>query len=212
LFIKTPMVDASHYVKFVEKVEALFKKTFGSHIEFTTTGMLTLSSRIVVGIQASMVRSYTIVFIVISILMILFLGELRLGLASMVPNLFPIVLCLGIMGWFGIPLDNFTMLIGSIAIGLAVDDTIHFMYGFRRYYRITGDPREAVRRTITTSGRAMLFTSLVLSTGFFIYMFATLNNMILFGLLTGIAIIIALLADFIIAPALAVMLTKNGLP
>jgi predicted RND superfamily exporter protein len=120
----------------------------------------------------------------------------------MIPNLLPIIITLGVMGWFDFPFDMFTMLIGSIAIGLAVDDTIHFMHNFRRYYADTGDVRGSVRRTLHTAGRAMLVTSIVLSLGFFIYMFASMNNLFYFGLLTGMTIISALLADFLVAPAL----------
>jgi hypothetical protein len=106
------------------------------------------------------------------------------------------------MGWLGIPLDMFTMLIGSIAIGLAVDDTIHFMHNYRRYHHSSGDVREAVEQTMLGAGRAMLVTSIVLSTGFFIYMFSNLNNLFAFGLLTGFTILSALLADFLLTPAL----------
>ena len=73
------------------------------------------------------------------IMMMLLIGSVRVGLISMVPNLGPIIVVMGIMGWFNLSLDMFTMLIASIAIGLAVDDTIHFMYNFKRYYAETGD-------------------------------------------------------------------------
>ena len=126
----------------------------------------------------------------------------------MLPNLAPIVIILGVMGVFEIPMDAFTLLIGSIAIGLAVDDTIHFMHNFRRYYEETGDPKESVRRTLASTGQALLFTSLVLSGGFFIYMFASMTNLFYFGLLTGVTIIIAFLADVILAPALMVLIAR----
>lgn len=103
----------------------------------------------------------------------------------------------------------FTMMVASIAIGLAVDDTIHFMHNFRRYYEATGDPRLAVFKTLHTTGRAMLVTTIVLSLGFFIYMFSTLNNIIRFGILTGITLIAALLADYFLAPALMVLVNKQ---
>jgi predicted RND superfamily exporter protein len=101
-------------------------------------------------------------------------------------------------------------MIGSIALGLVVDDTMHFMYNFRKYYHITGDPKEAIRETFLGTGRALLITSLVLSSGFFVTMFATLSNTIIFGLFTGLVILIALLADFVLAPALMFLLYKKG--
>jgi len=128
----------------------------------------------------------------------------------MIPNVLPILVVMAVMVPFHMPLDMFTMLIGSIAIGLAVDDTVHFIYNFRRYYRQSGNAHEAVRCTLTTTGRAMLVTSIVLSIGFFIYMFAYMTHLFNFGLLTGMAIIVALLADFLLAPALMVLITRHN--
>jgi predicted RND superfamily exporter protein len=156
----------------------------------------------------SMAESYIISFIVITVLMILLLGHVRTGLLSMVPNLMPIVVTLGIMGWIGKPLNLFTIMIGSIAIGLAVDDTIHFMHNFRKYQIRSGDAEWAVRETFLTAGRAMLATSCVLSCGFFIFMFARMKNFFDFGLLTGFAIIMALVADFFLSPALVIAVQR----
>ena len=71
------------------------------------------------------------------------------------------------------------------------------------------DAREAVRQTLLTSGRAMLFTTLVLVTGFWLFMLATLNNVFYFGLLTGVALIFALLADFLLAPAMIMLVLRT---
>jgi predicted RND superfamily exporter protein len=140
--------------------------------------------------------------------MVVLIGKVRIGLLSMLPNLAPILIILGIIAVTPIPLDLFTMMIASIAIGLAVDDTIHFMHNFRRYYELSGDPKQAVFETLHTTGRAMLVTTVVLSLGFFIYGFATMQNIINFGRLTGLTIILALLADYLIAPALMVLVNK----
>ena len=101
------------------------------------------------------------------------------------------------------------MMVASIAIGLAVDDTIHFMHNFRRYYDQSGDPAAAVHQTLQTAGRAMLVTTIVLSIGFFIFSFATMSNVRNFGLLTGFTIVMALLADYLLAPALMVLVNKK---
>ena len=165
--------------------------------------MVAMLFKTVLNVIVSMAKSYITAFIVITILMILLIGRLWIGLLSMIPNLFPILVTLGIIGWFNIPMTLFTMLVGSIAIGLAVDDTIHFMHNFRRYHDENGeDTKRAIMDTLHTSGRAMLVTSVVLSAGFFIFMFASMNNLFDFGLLTGLTIIIALLADYFISPAL----------
>ena len=98
----------------------------------------------------TMIRSYVLALLIITPLMIFLVGSLRIGLLSMAPNLAPVFLTLGVMGWLDIPLDMSTLLIGGIIIGVAVDDTIHFMHGFKRRYAATGDPYRAVRETLET--------------------------------------------------------------
>lgn len=171
--------------------------------------MIGLLSRTITAAIHSMARSYAIALVVITILMILLIGRVRIGLLSMIPNLTPILLMLGVIGFFNLPMDLFTMMVASIAIGLAVDDTMHFMHNFRRYYDQSGDPVRAVHETLQTAGRAMLVTTIVLSLGFFIFAFATMSNVRNFGLLTGFTIITALLADYLLAPALMVLVNKR---
>jgi predicted RND superfamily exporter protein len=158
----------------------------------------------------SSVTSYTIAFIAITFMMMLILGSVRIGLLSMIPNLTPIILGLLIMSVANIPLDMFTLLIGSIAIGLAVDDTIHFMHNFRRYYLESGDSSKAIEQTFYTTGKAMVITTIVLSLGFYAYMMANMISVQNFGLLTGSVIVLALLADLLLAPALMIVAAKRG--
>ncbi|MBW1804639.1 MAG: MMPL family transporter, partial [Deltaproteobacteria bacterium] len=209
--IKVPWQDAIGYVPFLREIDQRIKGSLGDHAKVTATGLMVLLVRTLDAAIHSAARSYVIAFVIITLMMILLIGHPGLGLISMIPNLLPVVLTLGVIGWLDFPLDMFTMLIGSIAIGLAVDDTVHFMHNFRRYHYETGDVKEAVRRTLTTAGRAMLVTSIVLSLGFFIFMLASMKNLFYFGLLTGITIITALLADFLLAPALMMLVRhKRG--
>jgi predicted RND superfamily exporter protein len=206
--IKVPWRDSLAYVPFIKEIEQRFSTAFadldkaGKPVIVTTTGIMALFARILHATMYSAAQSYGIALVVISIMMILLIGNLRLGLIAMIPNLGPILIVMGVMGWFAIPLDMFTMMVASIAIGLAVDDTVHFIYNFKRYYSRSGDVREAVGHTLHTAGRAMLTTSIVLSIGFFIFMFASMNNVFNFGMLVGMAIVLALLGDFFLAPAL----------
>ncbi len=209
--IKMPWGDAILYRDFMTELEARFHNHLGEKAEITVTGMNALLSRTMSATIVSMAESYVIAALVITVMMILLLGDIKIGLISMIPNLLPIILTLGLMGWLGLPLDLFTMLIGSIAIGLAVDDTIHFMHNYRRYHHDTGDVYQAVHKTLLSSGRAMLITTIVLATGFFLYLFSTMSNLFNFGLLTGFTIIMALLADFLLAPALMAQLHKSHL-
>ncbi len=200
--IKVPYLDAFKYLSFLSDIENRFLKAFDGKARITVTGMMALQTRTLYAAIYSMVKSYITVGVVISLTMVLFIGSLRMGLLSMIPNLLPIFMTLGFIGWFGIRFDMFTMLIGSISVGIVVDDTIHFMHNFRRYFLESKDVRHSVRRTLNTTGWAMLVTSIVLSLGFFIYIFSALDNLVSFGLLTGVTIIMALLADFLVAPAL----------
>ncbi len=219
--IKVPWRDSLAYIPFMAEIERRFNTAFadvennGLPIQVTTTGVMSIFARILNATMHSAAQSYGIALLVISLMMILLIGNLRLGLISMIPNLGPILMVMGIMGWFAIPLDMFTMMVASIAIGLAVDDTVHFIYNFKRYYLESGNVRDAVGHTLHTAGRAMLTTSIVLSIGFFIFMFASMHNVFYFGLLVGMAIILALIGDFFVAPALMAltadkMLKKKG--
>ncbi len=206
--IKVPWLDALKYAPFMKDIDTRFRAAFGKDADITITGLMTLFCRALTAAIHSMGKSYLIAAGVITIMMILLIGSLRIGLISMLPNLAPIIVIMGVMGLFGLPLDMFTMLIGSIAIGMVVDDTVHFMHNFRRYYHDTSDVTEAVRQTLHTAGRAMLVTSVVLSIGFFVLMLASMNNVFYFGMLTGITILLALLADFLLAPALMAIVIK----
>jgi len=206
---KMPWVDAVLYEDFIQKLERMFRQELGEEVGLHVTGMITLLGRTMGASMYTMAESYLIAVGVITLMMIFMMGDLRIGLITMIPNLTPILLTLGLMGWIGLPLDLFTMLIGAIAIGLAVDDTIHFMHNFRRYHHQSGHVAHAVNETLLSTGRAMLITTIVLSTGFFLYMFSTLTNLFAFGLLTGFTIFMALLADFFLAPALMAMLYRT---
>ncbi|HIJ22899.1 MAG: MMPL family transporter [Gammaproteobacteria bacterium] len=200
--LRLPWRDAGSYTAIVDEVQERVDQALPEGVESQVTGLMMIFARTLDAMMTSMAQSYTIAAFVVTMMMILLVGHIRLGLISMVPNLLPITIVLGFMGITGLPLDAFTMLIGSIALGLAVDDTVHFMHNFQRYYRQSGDTVEAITHTLHTAGRAMVVTTIVLSLGFLIFMRSDMNNLINFGGLTGMAIILALLADLLLAPAL----------
>jgi hypothetical protein len=205
--IKGPFKDAMQYNRFIDMVKSYFNDNF-PEATITQTGMMALLSRTINNAIISMARSYGIALVVITTLMIILIGRVRIGLLSMIPNLAPILLMIGVIGATPIKMDLFTMMVASIAIGLAVDDTIHFMHNFRRYYEQSGDPKQAVYETLHTTGRAMLVTTIVLSVGFLIFVFASMNNLFAFGLLTAFTILMALAADYLVAPALMVLVNR----
>ena len=204
LTLKTNWVDASGANHLINAIDSQLQATL-PELDSYITGMGTLFSRTLDAAIHSTRLSYLLAAMVITVMMIVLLSSVKMGLISMIPNLMPIIITLGIMAMLGVPLDMFTMLIGSIAIGLAVDDTIHFMHNFRRYYLDTGDVHEAVHRTLMSTGRAIVATTIVLCLGFLIFMAADLNNVFLFGALTGSTILLALIADLFLAPALVTL-------
>ncbi|MGK5091660.1 efflux RND transporter permease subunit [Deltaproteobacteria bacterium TL4] len=200
--IFTPNLDAMDYVHFTKEVRDLFEGTFGREVTITITGVANLVALTAVSVIHSMAISYVISFGVITCLMILFLGKFKIGLLSMIPNIIPIVFIIGFMAVFDYPLDMFTILIGSIAIGLVVDDTIHFLHGFHRYLDQADNYHYAIHSTLQYTGRAMLFTSLILSSGFAVFTISEWSNLSNFGLLSAICIMVALLADVYLTPTL----------
>ena len=208
--IQVPWKDVLYYFPFIQEVEEQFQTTLGDRADITATGMMSLFTRTVSAAINSMAKGYIIAGVTITIMMILLIGSFKLGLISMIPNLTPVLMVMGLLFWLDMPLDMYTMLIGAIALGLAVDDTVHFMHNFRRYYTDTKDVTESVRKTLHTAGRAMLVTTIILSIGFFLFMFASMQNIIRFGLLTGVTVLLALMADFFTVPAIMVLIYKSS--
>lgn len=212
--LKLPWVDAIFLDHFIENsVRPYFDTLFAGHAKVTITGMAAIMGRTIHTALKSMTESYILAFIVISAMMVLLVGHLKTGFFSMIPNVLPIVVTLGLMGFLRVPMDMTALMMCSIAIGLVVDDTVHFIYNFRKYYVKSGDAAEAIRITLAGVGRAMLITSIVLSYGFFVLILGELKHGERFGIFTGIAILLALLADFLLAPALMMIITgayKNG--
>ena len=207
--VKLPWTDTIEAVQVLNFVTTEAEKTFaGDKVE--TTGMIPLLINTFSHAVHSSVQSYFMAAIAITFMMMLILGSPRLGAMSMIPNLAPIIVGMLVMYVADIPLDMFTMLIGSIAIGLAVDDTIHFMHNFKRYYLESKDAQLAMEQTFFTTGKAMVITTLVLSLGFYAYIAANMISVQNFGILTGSVIIFALLSDLFLAPALMVVAAKRG--
>ena len=207
--LKTTWVDANQYSGLLSKIERKIEDMFGKEKSYVVTGLIPIMVKTITFLMEGMLISYLIAAVVITLMMIILLADFRLGLWSMIPNFFPVLVGLGVMGMLDLPLDAMSILVGSIAIGLAVDDTVHFMHNFRRYQYIHQDIHLAVEKTLTSTGRAMLLTTIVLSAGFFIFTLSSMNNLISFGLITGLAIIIALLGDILLAPAMMALIYKN---
>ena len=201
--LRVPLLDGVLYPSFLAELDDGLGQILGDELPFVLTGHTSLMARAMSAMTTSLARSYLFALAVITPLMILLIGRLRVGLLSMIPNLLPVIGILGVMGLCGVPLDASNIIIGSLVIGLAVDDTIHFMYRFQWDYEESGEVREAVRRTLSTTGSALLFTSVVLTAAFLVMAgFGSMLNILVFGLFTALGILIAFFADVFVAPAL----------
>lgn len=207
--VKLPWTDSIEARDVLSFVKTQANEMFPNE-KVETTGMIPLLINTFSNAVYSASFSYILAAVAIMFMMMLILGSVRLGLISMIPNLVPIMMGLTVMYLGAMWLDMFTLLIGSIAIGLAVDDTIHFMHNFKRYYLESGDSAKAIEQTFFTTGKAMLITTIVLSLGFFAYMAASMISVQNFGIITGSVIIFALLSDLLLAPALMIWIAKRG--
>jgi hypothetical protein len=179
-----------------------------STLEITGIGALWL--KLVDYIVLSQVQGFAIAFSVIAVLMCLLLGSVKTGLISMIPNLIPACLTLGVMGWLEIPLDYSKVSIAAVAMGIAVDDTIHLVLRFRHEFNLCGRYVEAFRSALLDVGRALIITSIALVAGFQVLLLSVLDSQATQGLLLSTTIVTALVADFLLMPALILTFKPFG--
>ncbi len=153
---------------------------------------------------------YSLVLTVIIILLIMFfvLRSFPLWVLSILPNLFPIILNFGIMGVFGIPLNTATALIATVAICMAVDDTIHFLVDFKQNMVPGSDTKQAIKRTLQNKGRPLILSSFILTIGFGVMVFSRFVPTINFGVLSAVIMITALIGDILILPSSALVFSS----
>ncbi len=182
-------------------VEQACADTLGGRAEVRLTGSSVLFVHMDRYLVTGQVRSLVIVLALIAGIMIVLFGSLRVGLLAMIPNVLPIAALLGAMGWLDMPLDGLTVMIACIAIGIGVDDTIHYLVHLRREMRAGADLGTAMTRTIGSVGRAIVFTSVVLALGFGVFCTSDFVGTRNFGLLTALTVLVALVADLLVLPA-----------
>jgi len=206
---KIETLSSAEQIELIGRIEEYFSGRLDPRLEARITGTVAIYATLVQALVRSQVRSIFIAFAIIAVMMSIHFRSIKIGLVSMIPNMIPIVLTLGMMGWMGISLNVATVMISCIALGIAVDDTIHYLSRYQAEYRRDGDRIGAMRRTITSTGRAIVSTSLVITGGFWILIFSSYRPNAHFGILTGITMLSALLADLLIAP-LCVRFFKLG--
>ncbi len=155
---------------------------------------------------SSMLRSFGLSLALVMIALLILLRNLRLTVLALIPNIIPIIWALGVMGWFGIDLSTGTAMIGAVAFGLAVDDTIHYLVSF---IRLKGKPvSERIQLTTTRVGRALVISTIVLALGFWTGCFGSFKPTIYFSFLVGGTLCGALICDLLVLPASLVLWSR----
>ena len=171
---------------------------------FYLTGVLVLYNNMLQSLFDSQILSMGFVMIGIIIMFLILFKSLSLAVIGIIPNLLAAGFVLGLMGLIKLPLDMMTITIAAIAIGIAVDNSIHYIYRFREEYDKTRNYSESVYRSHDSIGRAIFFTGITIIFGFSILVLSNFIPTIIFGLLTGLAMFIALVAVLTLLPKLLI--------
>jgi len=174
------------------------------------SGMLVLYNNMLQSLFSSQILTLGLTVLVLTSMFLVLFRSLRIALIAISANILPIGVVLGIMGWLGIPLDMMTMTIAAIGVGIAVDDTIHYIHRFKDEFPKDCDYRAAMHRCHGSIGHAMYYTSATIIIGFSILALSNFVPSIYFGLLTGLAMLMALLAALTLLPQLIILLKPFG--
>jgi predicted RND superfamily exporter protein len=210
LEMRLKLAMTSETAELVEAIDAELASRPTTAAQVSLTGIGALWLKLLDYIVSSQIQGFLIAFVVIAGMMCLVFRSFRVGLIAMVPNLSPVVLTLGVMGLLGMPLDYNKIFIAVVAIGIAVDDTIHLVSRFHYEFERTGSYEEALNRSLEDVGRALLITSVALVLGFLCLTFSVMASSITFGVLLALTIVVALVADFLLMPALVLTFQPFG--
>ena len=187
----------------IDKINNYLTSEFGLEVEqVNVSGMAVLYNNLLQSLFKSQILTIGAVFIAILLMFILLFRAVRLSVATIVPNMIAAGLILGLMGWIGIPLDIMTITIAAISIGIGVDDSIHYVHRFREEYSIDQDYWAAIKRCHSSIGYALYYTTVTVVLGFSILAFSNFIPTIYFGLLSGLAMTAALVANLMLLPLL----------
>jgi predicted RND superfamily exporter protein len=195
----------------LEKIQTDLTQQLGlAEEQVHLTGMLVLFNNMLQSLYRSQILTLGVVFLAIFLMFTLLFRSLKLALIAIVPNLVAGVSVLGLMGGVGIPLDMMTITITAISVGIAVDNTIHYMHRFRDELWKDWDYPAALRRSHGSIGRAMYYTTITITIGFSILALSDFVPTVYFGVLTAFAMLTALLADLTVLPILLGKLKPYG--
>ena len=171
--------------------------------QYTLTGLFILYQDVLSRLVDSQILTILIVYSAMAITLMIIFSSLKIALISLIPNLITTSVIMGILGIFAIPLDLMTITIAAVAMGISMDDTIHYVHRYLEETKLNKtDSNEWVKRTNLSVGYALIYTTTVIVVGFGSLIFSNFVPSMLFGLLTSIAMIVALLTDITTLPVL----------
>ncbi len=173
-------------------------------------GLLVLYNNMLQSLFGSQILTLGATVLVLAGMFLLLFRSATIALIAMVVNVLPVAAVLGVMGWLGIPLDMMTITIAAIGVGIAVDDAIHYIHRFKREFAAEPHYVRAMYRCHGSIGHAMYYTSVVITVGFSVLALSNFVPSVRFGLLTGLAMLIAMLADLTLLPRLLILLKPFG--
>jgi predicted RND superfamily exporter protein len=190
-----------------KRVDQLFpKEKFEVQLTGTSVTFLEGSRYIINGLKDSIIWA----FVLIAFCMLYLFRSLRILACSLIPNIIPLLITAGIMGWMGIPLKPSTVLVFSVALGIAIDVTIRFLVNYKQELPRTGrDLKKTVIETIHSTGISIIYTSFVLIAGFVIFCFSGFGGTKALGWLTSVTLITATFTNLVLLPALLISFGRS---
>ena len=200
--VRMKQVGSNRYETIVKSIkEYIYKHLNTDILSWHITGIVPLLISVQDNILRSEIQSFSLAFLLTFISTAVVLKSVKIGLISVIPNLLPITITLGFMGFTGMKLDAATIMIASIALGISVDNTIHIFYQFKKELSVDGDYSKAICRTLQAAGKTAMFTSLSAAFGFMAFSFSNFKPIQYFGVLTSVTMLNAIVSDLLISPS-----------
>ena len=172
--------------------------------QYELTGLAVLYNNMLQSLFQSQIGSLTLVFAVIALMLLLIFKSFKIMLIGLLPNIFVAFSVIGLLGLLGIPLDIMTITVAAISVGMAVDNTIHYIYRYKKEMKVTQSSELALSNAHTTTGRAIFYTAATIAAGFSILALSNFFPTRLFGIFTAIAMLVAFISSLSLLPNLLV--------
>jgi len=208
--MRVHVTDASRIRELLNELDAFLAAHAVPGVAVRTTGMGLLWVSIADYVAQSQLHGYAAVFVLIFLFILVAFRGFAISVYAMVANIVPIIAVLGLMGFVGIKLDYFRLLLATIAIGIAVDDTIHLLYRYRSEFDKIGNYRAALDSTLREVGPALVTTTAILVVAFLTYLYSDVAVLSSFGVLLSAAVLLALIADLFLLPAMVIVFRPFG--